>query len=173
MWHILKQPKGDNMPTTGSIVQINVNPKGGVPKHVIPSTTLGVEGVAGDKQRDRRHHGGPSRAVSLYAIERIEALRAEGHPITPGSTGENLTIAGLDWSALTIGTRLTIGLEVELEITGYAAPCSTIAESFSAGEFTRIGHKINPGWSRLYARVLNEGIVQQGDQVSIQTFGQG
>src|SRR2546422_5744398 len=34
---------------------------------------------------------------SMYAMEAIEALRAEGHPIVPGAIGENLTVHGLDW----------------------------------------------------------------------------
>src|SRR5262245_40744693 len=101
------------------IVQVNLNPAGGVPKYRVPSAEVTPQGVIGDKQRDRRHHGGPKRAVSLYSDERIQALRAEGHPIAPGSAGENLTISGLDWPMLHIGDRLRIGERVLIEITGY------------------------------------------------------
>lgn len=149
----------------GRVVQVNVNPRGGVPKHAVPSAELTTEGVRGDKQRDRRFHGGPTRAVSLFAQERIEALRAEGHPIAPGTTGENLTIAGVDWDAVQVGDQLRVGEWVELEITGYAAPCSNIAESFVDGAFKRMSQKLHPGWSRLYARVLAEGEVRPGDPV--------
>lgn len=149
----------------GRIYRINVNPRGGVPKHEVPAAELTTQGVAGDRQRDRRFHGGPTRAVSLYALERIEALRAEGHPVAPGTTGENLTLAGLDWGALKVGDRLRIGEWVELEITGYAAPCSNIEGSFADGAFTRVSEKLHPGWSRLYARVLAEGVVRAGDPV--------
>lgn len=149
----------------GRVVQVNLNPQGGVPKYAAPRAEVMFEGVLGDKQRDRRYHGGPLRAVSLYALERIDALRAEGHPIAPGSTGENLTISGLDWTLLQPGDRLQIGEWVELEITSYAAPCSNIEASFCNGEFKRIGQKTNPGWSRLYARVLSEGEVRPGDLV--------
>jgi MOSC domain-containing protein YiiM len=124
-----------------------------------------TEGVAGDKQRDRRFHGGPQRAVCLFAMERIEALRAEGHPIAPGSTGENLTLAGVDWDAITVGDRLRVGEWVELEITGYASPCSNIEGSFADGAFKRMSQKLHPGWSRLYAKVLAEGAVRAGDPV--------
>jgi MOSC domain-containing protein YiiM len=149
----------------GRVVQVNVNPRGGVPKHAIPATEITVEGVAGDKQRDRRFHGGPQRAVSLFAMERIEALRAEGHPIAPGSSGENLTLAGVDWDAIKVGDRLRVGEWVELEITGYASPCSNIEASFADGAFKRMSQKLHPGWSRLYARVLAEGTVRAGDPV--------
>ena len=46
-------------------------------------------------------HGGPYRAVCLYAIEAIERLQAEGHPVEPGSVGDNLTTSGIEWSLST------------------------------------------------------------------------
>lgn len=152
----------------GHIVQINVNPAGGVPKHRVATAAITVEGVAGDRQRNRKLHGGPQRAVSLYALERIQALQAEGHPITPGSAGENLTIGGLDWANLIPGARLRIGEWVELEITSYTAPCENIAASFHDEQFSRISQKLHPGWSRVYARVLAEGAVYEGDRVILE-----
>lgn len=149
----------------GRVVQININPNGGVPKHPVPTAEITIDGVRGDRQRDREHHGGPRRAVSLYSAERIAALQAEGHPIAPGTTGENLTISGLDWEQLAIGDRLLIGSWVELEITDYTTPCNTIAGSFQRGWFSRISQRLYPGWSRLYARVISEGEVRVGDPV--------
>jgi MOSC domain-containing protein YiiM len=149
----------------GRIVQINVNPQGGVPKYAVPSAEVTIQGVAGDLQRDRRFHGGPLRAVSLYSHERIEALRAEGHSIAPGTTGENLTVSGLDWEKIQPGDHLHIGEQVDLEITAYVVPCYKISASFVAGEFKRISQKLHPGWSRIYARVLREGTVHVGDIV--------
>ncbi len=152
--------------TLGRLVQVNVNPQGGVPKSAVPGAEITPLGVQGDKQNDRRHHGGPQRAVAIFALERIEALRREGHPIAPGSTGENLTVSGLDWAAISVGDRLMVGDWVELEITGYAAPCRTIAASFTNGTFGRMSQKTHPGWSRLYARVISAGEVREGDLVA-------
>ncbi len=155
------------IPKIGQILQININPKGGVPKQPVASTRVTANGVAGDKQRNRRFHGGPQRAVSLYSYEHIQALEAEGHPITPGSTGENLTIRGLDWAALNVGDQLQIGDRLRIEITGYAAPCSNIVASFASGEITRISQKLHPGWSRLYAKVLADAEARVGDVVVV------
>jgi MOSC domain-containing protein YiiM len=155
------------MPKTGQIMQININPKGGVPKQPVASARVTSSGVAGDKQRNRRFHGGPLRAVSLYSHEHIQVLQAEGHPITPGSTGENLTIGGLDWVALNVGDQLQIGDQLRIEITGYAAPCSNIIASFAGGEITRISQKLHPGWSRLYAKVLADAEARVGDVVAV------
>ena len=147
------------------VVSVNRS-AGGVPKLAVPSARVTFRGVEGDVQRDRHHHGGPDRAVSLFSLERIDALRAEGHPIAPGTTGENVTIAGLAWDRVTPGVRLTLGA-VELEVTAFAAPCQTIVDSFSDQHSTRISQKRHPGWSRVYARVLSEGVLAAGDLVSV------
>jgi MOSC domain-containing protein YiiM len=140
---------------------------GGVPKLPVVSARVTESGLEGDRQRDRRYHGGPLRALCLFSLERIAALRAEGHPIEPGSTGENVTVSGIEWEALQPGVRLRLGGEVEIEITSYTAPCKNIAGSFSEGEFTRISQKVHPGWSRLYARVHRPGQVAAGDAVEL------
>lgn len=147
------------------VEQVSVAAEGGVPKRPVVAALLTAHGVAGDRQLDLKHHGGPDRAVCLFASERIAALAAEGHPIAPGTTGENLTIAGLDWDTLQAGDRLLIADGVLLEISGPAPPCTTIAGSFLDGKFGRISAKTHPGWSRLYARVLVEGLVREGAPV--------
>ena len=152
------------MPTLRSI---NVNPNGGVPKHPVESAFLDYDVVRGDKQANRRFHGGPLRAACLYSLDRIHALRDEGHSITPGSTGENLTIEGLDWNAVTPGTKLAVG-EALLEVTTYTAPCQKIAGSFVRGDFGRLSQKTYPGWSRVYVKVLRSGEVKVGDAVCIE-----
>ena len=146
---------------SGILHSINVS-NGGVPKLARPAARVSAKGVEGDRQRDLEHHGGPLAAVCLYSLELIGALQAEGHPIAPGTIGENLTLSGLDWDALVPGVKLLVG-EVELELTRYTAPCTNIAGSFKDREFKRVSQKVHPGWSRLYARVLKEGRVRQGD----------
>jgi MOSC domain-containing protein YiiM len=151
--------------TQGRLHAIHTSP-GGVPKKPRESCALRFAGLEGDWQTDREHHGGPERAVSLYSLEVIDKLRAEGHPITPGSTGENLTLAGLDWDAIKPGDRLAVG-EAELQVMSYAAPCNNINASFSDGLSKRVSQKVHPGWSRLYAKVLKEGTLRVGDQARI------
>jgi MOSC domain-containing protein YiiM len=146
--------------------QVSVS-DGGVPKLPVSEVRITVDGVAGDRQRNREVHGGVDQAVCLFSLEVIEALQAEGHFIKPGSSGENLTVAGLDCPQLTPGGRLRIGDAVVLEIVKYTAPCKYNAQWFTGGDFSRISQKKHPGWSRLYARVLSEGIVRPGDAVTL------
>ena len=153
--------------TNPHVHQINVS-DGGVPKLPVPEAYITVQGVAGDRQRSVQHHGGVDRAVCLYALEVIEALRDEGHAVAPGSCGENLTLAGLDWARLKPGNCLHIGPDVRLEVTSYTDPCKHNARWFVDGDFMRISQKKHHGWSRLYARVLAEGVVRPGDTVTVE-----
>ena len=148
----------------GLLLSINIS-NGGVPKRPLESCLITAKGLAGDRQRDLRYHGGPARAVCLYSQELIEALRAEGHPITAGSIGENLTVDGVAWGEMIPGARFDVG-ETQVELTDYAASCNNIAGSFREREFKRVSEKVHPGWSRLYARVLKAGTVRVGDRVA-------
>jgi MOSC domain-containing protein YiiM len=150
---------------SGVLHSINLS-NGGVPKSPRNAGEVRFSGVTGDCQRDLRYHGGPTRAVSLYSLELIHALQAEGHPIEPGAIGENLTLAGLAWERMVPGARVEVG-EVLLELTAYAAPCANLLPYFRDGEFRRVSQKLHPGWSRLYARVLREGAIKVGDPVRV------
>ena len=149
------------------LVQINIS-QGGVPKLPIHQGVVTFEGIEGDGQQDLKHHGGPDRAVCLYSLERIHTLQREGHSIWPGATGENLTVSGLNWDLMIPGVVLHIGVDVILEITSYAVPCSKISPWFNDKKSTRISQKLHPGWSRIYTKVVSEGIVKPGDRVYIQ-----
>lgn len=152
-------------PDSGRLLSIQIS-NGGVPKRGVPGPVeVTTGGLAGDRQRDLRFHGGPDRAVCLFAQEQIDELRSGGHPIDRGTTGENLTISGLDWSRVRPGARLCVG-EVTLEITKPAHPCKNIAGSFADGDFSRLSAKIHPGRGRMYARVLTPGFIRPGDAVA-------
>lgn len=156
--------------TEGRIFQLNLS-NGGVPKLAAREALLTPEGLEGDRQRDRRYHGGPERALCLYALERVLELQAEGHPIFPGSVGENVTVSGLDWARLAPGSRLALGGEALVEVTSYTSPCKKIAASFRGGDFKRISQKVHPGDSRLYARVLRPGRLAVGQGVRVLEAG--
>ena len=151
------------MSATGTIMQLSRS-RGGVPKLAVGEADVTWLGLAGDVQKHKQLHGGPDRALCLFALEVIERLQAEGHPIAPGSTGENVTVRGLDWATIGPGDRLALGDQVKIEITELTTPCKAIKHSFADGRFIRIRAH---GDSRLYARVLVEGHVRVGDAVVV------
>jgi len=154
-------------PVPGRVEAINIS-RGGVPKLPVFEAFIAEHGLGGDHQNDTYHHGGPDRAVVVYSLDVIRALQREGHPISAGAVGENLTVSGLEWPAVIPGTRLVVG-DVELQITKYATPCRNIRESFVGHDFMRIFQDGHPGWSRVCARVVKGGIVRPGDMVSVQS----
>ena len=152
----------------GVIHSVNVSENGGVPKLPIRAAIIRFEGVEGDhnKFRTERKGGDPGRAVNLFSLERIEQLQREGHTIEVGSTGENLTIEGVDWDILEVGMMLKVGKAV-IELSEPCVPCWKIGDSFTDQNFSRIDHDKEEGWSRWSARVVEEGSVSVGDSVEL------
>ncbi len=150
----------------GQVMQVNIS-AGGVPKLPVASARVERYGLEGDGHHEQTGHGGPHRAVSILGIEAIRRVAEEGHPIGPGTTGENLTVSGFDVSSLPVGTRLGIGDEVVLELAWAANPCRTIRHSFLDLRFGRLSHAAYPADSRMYARVIREGTVRPGDAIEV------
>ncbi len=147
-----------------AIFQINVS-DGGVPKLAVRQTRVTSIGLAGDRQRNLEVHGGLERALCLFSLEKILALQSEGHPIFPGAIGENITLRGIDWEKVAPGSRLRLGEKVRIEVTRYTTPCSNLEPYFVQGSYGRVSQSQYPGWSRVYARVLQEGSILVGDRV--------
>lgn len=149
---------------TGRLLQVNVS-SGGLPKLPVESAQVGRIGLSGDRQNRQSVHGGPHRAVCLFGIEAIRRIQGEGHPVGPGSVGENFTTEGIEWSLLPVGTRVHVGGSVLLELASPAMPCETQAPNFEGGRIGRISVRLYPSDSRMYARVLAEGEVRSGDPI--------
>lgn len=149
----------------GRLESINSS-RGGLPKTSMFEGMVTEQGLDGDRQRDLRYHGGPDRAVVLFSLDVIRALRGEGHPITVGTTGENLTVGEVDWTKVVPGVTLQVG-GARILITKYTSPCAKVRTSFIGDNFMRIAQKLHPGWSRVSARVVEPGIVRIGDPVTL------
>ena len=145
---------------------INISTEGGVPKLPIGKAKVNFEGVEGDfnKFRTEKKNSTGTRAVTLFSLEQIQKLKSEGHAIDVGTTGENITVEGIDWPTLEVGARMMIG-EAVIELSEPTAPCSKIGKSFIDGAFSRIDHELELGWSRWSASVIEEGQVEVGSQV--------
>ena len=80
----------------GRVHQVNVS-KGGVPKLPVPGTAVRRLGLDGDGHTEPEPiHGGELQAVSIYSVEALARVGADGHQAFPGAYGENLTLEGVD-----------------------------------------------------------------------------
>ena len=117
-------------------------------------------------------HGGPHRAVSLLGIEAIERVQADGHPIEPGSVGENLTTTGIELSRLPVGTRLAIGDERGARARRRRPGRATSSRArFATASPAGSRSCTHPSDSRMYARVIAEGVVRAGDPIRCPAAG--
>ena len=157
---------------TGTIAQVNVSP-GGIPKFALPSAELTETGVIGDAWRVP-FHGGRCKAILLITTEGLDEVIAEGFALFPGALGENLTTRGLDRHTLRLGHRLRAGHAV-IELTLIRTPCATL-NVYGAGIQAAIydarvqaGDTSSPRWglSGFYASVIQPGIVQPGDAITL------
>jgi MOSC domain-containing protein YiiM len=126
---------------------------------------MGVEGLRGDVQADRRVHGGPDQAVYAYAREDTEWWEGRlGRDLEDGAFGENLTLRGVDASGAIIGERWRVG-ETLLEVSAPRLPCGKLAARMGDAHFVRtFADADRPG---AYLRVIEEGTVAAGDTVEV------
>ena len=139
---------------------------------------LGVEDDAhmGEKVKHRFHikTKGPDwpnlRQVHLIHEELLDQLRVKGFDVEPGAIGENVTTRGLDLLALPTGTRLQLGREAVVEITGLRNPCRQIdafAKGLTAGVLDRDAHGQLIRKAGVMAIVVEGGDVTAGDVITV------
>lgn len=125
--------------------------------------TLGLEG---DTQVDKRHHGGPYRAVNAYPSEHYNYWRAtpELQGMSGGAFGENFTLYGLTETTASIGDVFRVG-EVLVAITQPRGPCYKLNRRWC--EPTLQDRAIQAGYVGWYFRVLEEGRVEAGQALTL------
>jgi MOSC domain-containing protein YiiM len=138
---------------------------------------LGVEGDAhmGAKvqhlSRVRKNPDEPNlRQVHLIHTELFDEVRAKGFDVKPGDLGENVTTEGIDLLGLSAGTRLHLGSEVVIEVTGLRNPCHQI-DDFQKGLLHATLDKSGPHLVRktgVMSVVLVGGDVRPGDSIRVE-----
>ena len=137
-------------------------------------------GVAGDahagvtvKHRSRvaRDPSQPNlRQLHLLHAEIFEELAPQGFTLKPGDIGENVTTRGIDLLGLGTGTRLCLGTEAIIEITGLRNPCAQL-DHFRPGLMAAmLGRDAAGGLIRksgVMAIVLQGGVLRAGDPIII------
>jgi len=139
---------------------------------------LGVEGDAHLGQtvqhlsRIRRDPTQPNlRQVHLIHAELHDELRAAGFHVAAGDMGENVTTRGIDLLALPAGTRLRIGDEAVVQVTGLRNPCVQL-DRFQPGLMAAVLDRDANGnlvrKAGIMAVVLADGDVRPGDEIRVE-----
>lgn len=139
---------------------------------------LGVEGDAHagatvqHRSRVRRDPSQPNlRQVHLLQAELFDELMERGHAVWPGDMGENVTTRGVDLLRLPTGTRLRLGAQAVVELTGLRNPCSQI-DKFQSGLMAAVLDRDAQGAlvrkSGVMAVVVQGGEVRPGDGVEVE-----
>lgn len=111
------------------------------------------------------------RQVHLMHAELFDELRAQGFSVGAGELGENITTRGLDLLALPRATRLHIGKDAVVELTGLRNPCVQI-DRFQKGLLGAVLDRDAGGAlvrkSGVMSIVLIGGDVTVGDEIEVE-----
>ncbi|MEU9923976.1 MOSC and FAD-binding oxidoreductase domain-containing protein [Streptomyces griseoluteus] len=126
--------------------------------------------VEGDGQGDLAGHGGEIRAVLVYQLQSYQYWQTQlgRDDLTFGMFGENFTVDGLPDDDVCIGDRYRIG-EAEFEVTQPRVTCYRVGMRLGEPAMASllVAHH-RPGF---YLRVLAEGRVQAGDEITLTRRG--
>jgi MOSC domain-containing protein YiiM len=126
---------------------------------------LRTDNLDGDRQADRRVHGGPTRAVLVYGADHYGPWAEEiGRELPYGSFGENFTVSGFDEATARLGDVYRVGPTV-IQLTQHRGPCYKLQYRTEVPDM--IDRVLENGRGGIYARVLEAGLVQVGDQVEL------
>jgi MOSC domain-containing protein YiiM len=138
-------------------------------------------GVAGDahagvtvqhRSRVARNPDQPNlRQVHLVHSELHDELNASGFDVHPGGMGENILTRGLDLLGLPTGTRLYVGAEAIIEITGLRNPCAQL-DGYRPGLMKAVLDRDAEGKlirkAGIMAIVVTSGTVCVGDSIGVE-----
>ena len=95
------------------------------------------------------------------ALESIEKMRKMGVKVGPGDFAENLTTEGIELVSLPIGTRLSVGKNVVLEVSQIGKECHT-----RCAIFQQVGTCVMPT-EGIFTRVIKGGDIKPGDTLQV------
>jgi len=168
--------------TTPSVVAVSRDTGHNFSKPVVTEVTLiagvGVEGDshAGETVQHlylvRKNASAPNRRqVHLIHSELFAEVAGIGFTVTAGQLGENVTTAGIDLLGLPLGTRLHLGTEAVIELTGLRDPCkfiNTLEPKLMKAMLGKDSSGKVVRKSGVMSIVLTGGVVRAGDPIAIE-----
>lgn len=132
---------------------------------------LGALGFAGDDQADLEHHGGPYKAVCVYAHDHYAYWEKElGRTLEPSAFGENLTVEAMSEETVKIGDLYRVGGAL-VQVVQPRIPCHKVNRKF--GRTDMVDRMTSTGFTGYYLKVIQEGMVQAGDRFDLVERNEG
>jgi len=124
--------------------------------------------LVGDEVADTVHHGGIDKAIFANSYKNYNrwANFLNLKDITFGALAENLTLSGLHESNVCLGDIHRVGSAL-LQVSQPRKPCWKISKKWNNTTFTK--EIYTSGLTGWYYRVLEEGYIQTGDTVTIES----
>jgi MOSC domain-containing protein YiiM len=133
----------------------------------VAQALLRVNGFEGDGVADTKNHGGPDKAVCVYSYDHYPYWEERlGKKLMMGAFSENLTLSGIEETAVCIGDIFKVG-EAVVQVSQPRVPCDKLAGKHGTSQVRTAIHA--NGYSGFYVRVLTEGLVRGGDSVELLT----
>lgn len=141
----------------GRVEEINIGPE-----ETLPAPVERVRAIAGKGLEGNRYffdEAPPGRALTLIAVEAIDAFREEtGIPLSAAESRRNVLVSGIDVNAL-VGKRFRIG-DVECAGVELCEPCTHLESVTHPGVLKGMVHRAG-----LNVDILSDGEIAVGDPV--------
>lgn len=151
---------------TGSLTRLaNTETLTGIHKHEVDYAYLSENGLSNDEQGDKRHHGGPEKALHHFASDHYHRLQDQlpepaAERCQPGAFGENLVTEGFTETDVCAGDTYKLG-EAIIQVSQPRQPCWRLNLRFGIPDMSRrLQQGLRTGW---YYRVLQPGRVRKED----------
>jgi MOSC domain-containing protein YiiM len=141
-----------------NVIAVCTSRKKGIKKRDVTEAVLKENyGIIGDAHAGASGH----RQVSLLAKSSVDKMRRMGADVGPGDFAENLTVEGIELFTLPIGTLISVGPDVTLEVTQIGKECHD-----RCAIFKMLGTCVMP-LEGIFTRVIKGGRVRAGDNLRI------
>jgi MOSC domain-containing protein YiiM len=111
------------------------------------------------------------RQVHLVHRELLDEVAEKGFAVGAGDIGENVLTVGVDLLGLPTGTRLHLGADAVVEVTGLRNPCSQL-DGFQPGLMAAMLDRAPDGAlvrkSGVMSVVVAGGVVRPGDAIRVE-----
>ena len=134
-------------------------------KRALGPVSVSARGLQGDKVA-QPYHGGPGAAICVHLSDHYFFWNSQlAMTLKPGDAGENLTLDDIAEDQVCVGDRIRLGSAL-VQVIGPRVPCANLARRIGRADWVRL--TIQENRTGFYLRVLEPGILEEGDLWSLQ-----